>query len=314
MANIMEIHKLENYDTEFIQSLIDNEIEESIHIEFKRAEALSKREAYKKEISKDVSAFANSDGGIIVYGIEEIDHKATKFSFVDGNVFTKEWLEQIISSTIKRAIPDIKIFPIRVEAQIKKTVYVVQIPSSIEAPHLTKEKRFYKRYNFQSVEMEEYEIRQLYGRRLKSKLELDNCIVTRYAGQEDKDRTKFGIKASVVNVGEVLESEFKVNFYFINLVEDLRVEWDIRGTQRDNYYTEIEENRSKITGIGKSIYPNETITVLKFDFSILNHSLEEARENLKFSFRLFYPDGKDELETKFSDIEDLFRIKLKTDN
>ena len=35
----MELHKLENYDIEFIDSLIKNEIEESINIDFKAAEA-----------------------------------------------------------------------------------------------------------------------------------------------------------------------------------------------------------------------------------------------------------------------------------
>lgn len=85
----MELHNRKSYDLNFLQSIIDNEIEESIHIDFKRSESLSKTDLAKKEISKDISAFANSDGGIIIYGIEEINHKASNFSFVDGNIFHK---------------------------------------------------------------------------------------------------------------------------------------------------------------------------------------------------------------------------------
>ena len=88
-----ELHKLETYNIETIKSFINNEIEESIHIEFKSSGALSKKDNEKKEVSKDVSAFANSDGGIIIYGIEEKNHKANDFSFIDGNEYTKEWLK-----------------------------------------------------------------------------------------------------------------------------------------------------------------------------------------------------------------------------
>ncbi|MCD9015178.1 AlbA family DNA-binding domain-containing protein [Parachryseolinea silvisoli] len=48
-----------------IRSLINNEVEESIHLDFKDAAALDKSDRKKDEISKDISAFANSDGGII---------------------------------------------------------------------------------------------------------------------------------------------------------------------------------------------------------------------------------------------------------
>ena len=42
-----------------------------------------------------------------------------------------------------------------------KVAYVVSIPQSIRAPHQASDKKFYKRFNFESVPMEEYEIRDL---------------------------------------------------------------------------------------------------------------------------------------------------------
>ena len=41
-----------------------NEIEENLHLDYKSAGALSKIDRKKDEITKDVSALANSDGGI----------------------------------------------------------------------------------------------------------------------------------------------------------------------------------------------------------------------------------------------------------
>ena len=62
----LTLHNLEEYTLETIQSFIDNQIEESINIEFKSNELL-RTPSIKKKISKDVSTFANSDGvGIII--------------------------------------------------------------------------------------------------------------------------------------------------------------------------------------------------------------------------------------------------------
>jgi len=44
---------------------------------------LNNTERNKNEISKDVSAFANSDGGTIIYGIEEEGHLPKR---IDGGV------------------------------------------------------------------------------------------------------------------------------------------------------------------------------------------------------------------------------------
>lgn len=48
----MEIHKQESYDIEFIESLIINEIEESINIDFKSADALDKADKKKQKFQK----------------------------------------------------------------------------------------------------------------------------------------------------------------------------------------------------------------------------------------------------------------------
>jgi hypothetical protein len=298
----MELHKLDSYDIKFIQSLIDNEIEESIHIEFKRAEALSKKDSVKKEISKDVSAFANSDGGIIIYGIEEKNHKASNFSFINGKEYTKEWLEQIISSTINRTIQDLKIFPIRYDSKIEKSIYVVQIPSSLDAPHLSREKRFYKRHNFESIMMEEYEIRELYGRKLKSLLILGNYRIGMYNEQEDEEKFKYLFEVAVINDGEVLETDYKVNVYFDNLINGMNIYWEDFGSKRDYFYTNMSKTTSKVSGIGKPIYPNEMVTVLNFNFDIPRDQLEKAYDELKFRITLYYPNGDETLNIDFNDL------------
>ncbi|WP_340114861.1 AlbA family DNA-binding domain-containing protein [Maribellus mangrovi] len=293
-----ELHKLDDYDESTIKSFIENEIEESINIEFKAGEALARTESKKKEISKDVSAFANSDGGIIVYGIHEENNRAHSLSFINGNEFSKEWLEQIISSTIHRSIPDLKIYPIRFDKDIERTVYVVKIPSSIEAPHISKDKRFYRRYNFESVPMEEYEIRQLYGRKVRSKLSLAGYILHSVAPDND-DNKMFHCEAHVYNDGEKPENEYKVNAYLINAIKGMNVSWEKNDINRNNDYTILKSNKVKVSTVGFSpIYQDERIKAIQFNFEIPWDSLLSAADQMEINFVLFYPGGKDEIKIK----------------
>ena len=135
----MDFFEKTEYSIDDITALIDNEAEESVHLDFKAAGSLSKDDKKKAEIAKDVSAFANSDGGIIVYGIEERDHKAYALSYIDGNTYTKEWLEQVIQDNIQRRIEGLEIFPIRDNGDITKSIYVVKIPRSSNTPHMRSE-------------------------------------------------------------------------------------------------------------------------------------------------------------------------------
>jgi predicted HTH transcriptional regulator len=52
-----------------INQMIRDQVQESIHLDYKASKAISLKE--RDEIANDVSAFPNSDGGVLVYGVEE---------------------------------------------------------------------------------------------------------------------------------------------------------------------------------------------------------------------------------------------------
>jgi hypothetical protein len=295
----MDIHKRENYDISFIQSLIDNGIEESINIDFKASGALSKEDSKKKEISKDVSAFANANGGIIIYGLTEKNHKADSFSFIDGNVFTKEWLEQVISTTIQRGIEGLKIFPIRHNGNINESIYVVQIPESNDAPHISRDKKYYKRYDFQSVLLEECDIRNMYGRKSKSELVIARSLVR----LEEKifDGYKFKLIIAIQNIGDIQESLYKVNTYFHEYVPDkLLIEWDNREKQKKYNHIHIDVNRVKISANStETIFSNELVNVSEFCFVVKDEYIIDSFEKMKIEVRLFYSGGEDKMDVNF---------------
>ncbi len=208
----MNLFSLKEFTIDTINSLIENEVEENIHLDYKDDKALQTNDKGKNEITKDVSSFANSDGGIIVYGLSEKNHIPTAISTFDGNAFTKERLDQIISN-IQPHIKGVKIYPIRVEGDISRSIYVVKIPRSSVAPHMATDHKYYKRNNFQSIAMEDYEVRDLFFRADRPELEIDvcecNCINRDKVRYED-DFYIFKFYIGVRNTGRKLCSNFKL--------------------------------------------------------------------------------------------------------
>lgn len=159
-----------------LQNLISNQVEENLHLDYKAADALMKTDGKKKEISKDVSAFANSDGGIIIYGIKEFSdlakrHLPEHIDPIDRINISKEWLEQVINSNISPRLDGLKILPISINTSSNEVVYVVEIPKSNTA-HQAADLRYYKRNNFESVPMYDFEVRDIMNRNKSPKIEL----------------------------------------------------------------------------------------------------------------------------------------------
>ncbi|MCU1288966.1 MAG: Divergent domain protein [Acidobacteria bacterium] len=158
---------------------IESEIEESLTLEYKSAEALDRVDAKKKEITKDVSAMANSAGGTLIYGICEFSgetkrHLPEKITPVDRRKYPREWVEQIIQA-IRPRIDGIVIHSVNLSSGENDTAYIIEIPQSNTA-HQASDHRYYKRFNFQAVPMEDYEIRDVMFREQTPNIALNFLI------------------------------------------------------------------------------------------------------------------------------------------
>jgi len=156
-----------NWQQVDIQKYIDDKIQESLLLDYKAANSLEKNDAKRREITKDVSAMANSAGGIIIYGIREhleVDKKylPEKIDPIDRLEISKEWLEHVINN-IRPRIDGLTIFPVSMNSDTNHVIYVVEIPQGTTA-HQALDKRYYKRFNFESAPMEDHEIRDVMNR------------------------------------------------------------------------------------------------------------------------------------------------------
>jgi hypothetical protein len=275
-----------------LQQLIDTSAEESSYLEFKSAGSLDKVENKKTEISKDVSAFANSGGGIIIYGMEEKEHKAYALSPIDGNVFSKEWLEQVINTRIHRRIEKLVVIPVRIESKIEKTIYLVNIPESSGAPHMAYDKYFYKRFNFEAQRMEEYEVRQAYSRQAKTELSIDE-VLCQEAGRVGPpgrmSSANFILRFQVRNIGSSIENQYKLEIsiptnayrYYHNNANEIK-DYKIRD---ENGYTIFSiPNKSPL-------FQNELTTVATARINIHKQSGFDEIKEKPLKIRLYYTNG-----------------------
>lgn len=163
------------WDQARLQRYIDDKVEEDAYLDYKAGGALAKNPQKREEVTKDVSAMANAGGGMIIYGLAEgrtkaTKHLATRFEAVDRTVISKETLEHFIGN-IRPRIDGIIIHSVQLDTGPDEVAYVVEIPQSNTA-HQAMSKLYYKRFNFEAVPMEDYEIRDVMGRGKYPKIEL----------------------------------------------------------------------------------------------------------------------------------------------
>lgn len=180
-----------------VDGFVQRHQEENLHLEFKRVSNPDLVGDDKRHLARVLSSFANSAGGIIVWGVDarrnaegtadaasalhEIEPLGILISRL--NEYTGQATEPIVAGVLHRAI---EMVPGRGYA-------VTLVPESNGGPHMAKlgEDRYYKRAGDRVYRMEHFDIADMFGRRARPKLEL--TIRPRSGGTE----LIFGLK----NVG-----------------------------------------------------------------------------------------------------------------
>lgn len=252
---------------EDLLSMKANHTEESLSLEFKGSQSLGTNDRKRKDLSKDVSSFANSEGGDIIYGVSEARKPPSRFGDIDEGIdpsnITPEWVEQVLNSSIHPRITGLRINSIELKtSRPGRYAYVVHIPISYNAPHQASDKRYYKRFNFESTPMEDYEIRDLRNRREKSELsiycEVSKTRLTSFSKLETWPTfflgfrpgpvriPSFDMKVGLVNTGPRVAKHAQVILSFDNLriqrLSGLAARTDdLRGGKPTLQWTSFEE-------------------------------------------------------------------------
>ena len=142
------VKPINEIEFEDVKAFCDEQIEENRRLEYKKAFS-SKDE--NKQIAKEISAFANTHGGIILVGVGEKDRKP-KLP-IDGIAYVKGLNEKVTSIALKNIYPPV--FPetkvCRFGDNLEKAVVVIRVQESDETPHTVEEtKGIYVRVDSQN--------------------------------------------------------------------------------------------------------------------------------------------------------------------
>jgi hypothetical protein len=156
-----------------LDALYVGNVKESISLEYKASPSIDRKDDNKKlEMARDVSAFANADGGQIVYGMTENDHEPAGLDHgVDGKAYPEIWFEQVLQQHVTPPIQGLRIRHVPLAKPMVAVVIV--IPAAKGDPHQVSDGRYYRRHNYNRLIMEHYEVRDYFRRVTSPELNVD---------------------------------------------------------------------------------------------------------------------------------------------
>jgi len=173
----------EEIKKEDLITLIENKVAENLYIEYK-TELNIGTDSEKKEFLADISSFANSQGGYIIYGISEEQGYPNELIGIkiDNIDEIKLKLENIIRDGIKPRIQGIKIQEVIIDDE--KMCIIIYIPKSYISPHMISyqlkgSERFYSRNSSGKYPLDIQEIRDAFISSEGLKEKINNFYIDR---------------------------------------------------------------------------------------------------------------------------------------
>lgn len=123
---------IKELEYEDLEKLIENNISEGWHIEYKKVFPKPKK------IANSIASFANSEGGWYIIGIKENDDEFNPFEIVGFDLETNRKPDDRIANIIKGNIEPIPYFENKIiETPENKAVLVVQVFEGYDAPYIS---------------------------------------------------------------------------------------------------------------------------------------------------------------------------------
>jgi hypothetical protein len=111
------------------------QISEDLTLDFKR-DLYERNDKRKKDLAKDLAAFANAAGGLVIVGVDEDqDGRATELVKVDLSDDERNRMREILSTRVAPFMPDVQVGELHDPSDPGRGVFLLLVPASDAAPH-----------------------------------------------------------------------------------------------------------------------------------------------------------------------------------
>lgn len=218
-ANPSDVRELPLWDEDYVAALPVDELD---WIEYKGSEKFNSP-GWTHEMSKYVSAWANYDGGYIVFGI-----KNTGALEIDGGIPESikpklgDWLDTVVPNLVEPPVQEVTSWLIRPKgpsSRIKPghVLIAVHIPPSDVAPHQAADHKYYQRLGRRLEPLQHRAITDIVGRRRFPQL---RTTITIHPDPRLKSPFVFW---KLENIGSVLALHWMVIVRFPTMINDKSV-------------------------------------------------------------------------------------------
>jgi hypothetical protein len=159
-----------------VQALIGQS--ESIRREFKAGLMFDRKQEseWVKELSIEVSALANTEGGDLIWGIQEDGKTVPRVGkAIDGlpKTLDPQRLQQLIEGNVSPYLPGIRFHRVKLTEPVDRVVYVIQVPQGSTA-YQANDRRYYGRSEFEAKPLPDHEVRLRMMRGQVAQVDLDS--------------------------------------------------------------------------------------------------------------------------------------------
>jgi Putative DNA-binding domain len=227
------------------------------------------------ELSKQISAFANSGGGTIVYGIQDTPIGTPRSVDADGGVSlnlkngTKEWLEDVIPNLVDFPVSLFNVYVLTASASgihTGKGVFLINIPSSEAAPHQAGDKKYYARVGGKSRPIGHRLVMDIVGRAQYPKLEI-SCRIVPKEERPNYDNSRDALRVFCQNIGKIY-ANYVSGYFYIPITISRRGGENIF-TIGDKQYSKIwfDNTHEDVVGYrdGGGLYGSRALTISRYD-------------------------------------------------
>ncbi|MBI5539343.1 MAG: ATP-binding protein [Bacteroidia bacterium] len=277
------------YNFNDITLFISNKIKQTGAINFCQANYLIPGDD-KKELwlSKYFSAFANSGGGTIIFGIKKLKERANELDEINFNTVSDFWLKNLIENEIYPKIENVEVYEIQNTQNSNKGVIVVNIPKSNVRPHMALDNRYYFRVGNKTEMMLEQHVREMYNVASVSNMEFIGIVNTQGVPTLENGKIlniNFYPKFLVKNSGSAVESNFKFELWLPSEFHDSLF------SAMQNYFNRIEGRYSVFSVPNRqSVFQNEICNILEAKIFV-NYENINVFNKSEIIIKLYYSNG-----------------------